>query len=74
MATEEQKQAIVDALRAALDVENTWTDEPSSYGDFLCHECRSRTSVDRGGCVNAECWIESAEQLLRMLSQPAKEE
>lgn len=64
MATTEQKAAIVTALREALSVENVYTPEPrSSYGDFACHECGERTSSERAGCVNGDCWIESAEIL-----------
>lgn len=69
MASYEQKAAIVAALRDALNVENGWTDEHSSYGDYLCHECVARSSQERGGCVNSDCWIESAEILLRKLTK-----
>lgn len=71
MASTEQKQAIAEALRAALDVENAWTEERSSYGNFLCHECGARTSSDKGGCVASECWIWMAERLLQTL-EPAQ--
>lgn len=74
MATIEQKKAITEALRAALDVENGWTEERSSYGQFLCHECGARTSSDKGGCVAMGCWIETAEQLLRQLESLHKRE
>lgn len=61
------KASLLATLDIALSTENIPAEEPSSYGDYLCHECGARTSQPTGGCVAPGCWVETAETLRRML-------
>lgn len=54
------------ALSLSLAPENVWDEEADGY---RCHACNCTTDLsDVGGCTNPNCWVESAEQLQRLLA------
>lgn len=65
------KDKLVAVLTEALARENSW-EQGEGRGRYRCIECGSDCSLDaHGGCVNQDCWIESAEILLRKLQRAA---